>query len=119
MCPTRTATALALAAATLVMPGLASAGCSTTGTGARCVSAPVRASAPAVLSDASAPSLLVAVGDVLERGEHSILLNAAYYGLPSVADGWVYMRIGPDLYRVDWRSQEVLERVTERAAANF
>jgi hypothetical protein len=29
------------------------------------------------------------------------------------------MRIGGDAYRVDWRSHEVLERVTERAAANF
>lgn len=110
--------ALALAAATLVLPGPASAGCSTAGTGARCVSVPVRA----VAAGSSGPSTatpLVAVGDVLERGKHSILLNADYYGLPPVADGWVYMRVGPDLFRVDWGSQEVLERVTERAAANF
>ena len=56
---------------------------------------------------------------MLERGAHSILLNADHYGLPPVSDGWVYVRVERDLFRVDWGSQQVLERVTDRAAANF
>lgn len=117
MTPPRQAAALALAAATLLAPAPALAACSTAGTGAGCVSVPVGAGG--VLSSASAPSPAVGVGDVLERGAYSILLNADYYGLPPVSDGWVYMRVGSDLFRVDWRSQQVLERVTDRAAANF
>jgi hypothetical protein len=29
------------------------------------------------------------------------------------------MRIGQDAFRVDWQTHQVLERVTEKAAANF
>lgn len=115
------AAALALAAVTLLVPAApvpAWAGCSTASTGAGCVSVPARASQGS-LSSASAPTPAVAVGDVLPRGEYSILLNANYYGLPAVTDGWVYMRVEQDVFRVDWRSQQVLERVTDRAAANF
>ncbi len=71
------------------------------------------------LSSASAPSPSAAVGDVLPRGAYSLILNAEYYGLPPVADGWVYMRVGSDAFRVDWHSHQVLERVTDQAAANF
>jgi hypothetical protein len=71
------------------------------------------------LSSASEPTPLVQVGDVLPRGEYSLILNADYYGLPPVAEGWVYMRVGLDAFRVDWSSHEVLERVTSEAAANF
>ncbi|WP_342075504.1 hypothetical protein [Yoonia sp. SS1-5] len=61
----------------------------------------------------------VAVGDILERGEYSMLMNARYYGLPAVSDGWVYMRIEEDIYRVDWRTHRVLERVTDQASRNW
>jgi hypothetical protein len=71
------------------------------------------------LSSTSAPTPLVAVGDVLPRGEYSIILDAAYYGLPPVSDGWVYMRVEQDAYRVDWKTHQVLARVTDQAAANF
>lgn len=118
MTPLRQAAALALAAATLFAPAPTLAGCSTSGSGARCVIAPAGAG-PGVMSSASAPTRSVAVGDVLERGAYSILLNADYYGLPPVSDGWVYMRVARDVFRVDWGSQQVLERVTDRAAANF
>ena len=62
---------------------------------------------------------LVGVGELLPRGEYSIILNAEYYGLPPVSDGWVYMRVGGDAYRVDWQTHQVLERVTDEVAANF
>jgi hypothetical protein len=71
------------------------------------------------MSSASTPSSLVGVGEVVPRGEYSVILNGDYYGLPPVSDGWVYMRIGPDAFRVDWQTHQVLERVTEKAAANF
>ncbi len=116
MTPLRQAAALALAAATLLVPGISLAGCSTADTGARCVSVPERDGA---MSSASTPTPAVDVGDVLERGAYSILLNADYYGLPPVSDGWVYMRVERDVFRVDWQSQQVLERVTDQAAANF
>lgn len=61
----------------------------------------------------------VEIGDVLERGKYSMLMNARYYGLPTVSEGWVYMRIEDDIYRVDWRSHTVLERVTHQASRNW
>ena len=48
-----------------------------------------------------------------------MLMNAPYYGLPRVSDGWVYMRIEDEIYRVDWRSHTVLERVTHLASRNW
>lgn len=119
--------ALALAAASLFVPALASAECSTAGTAARCIvvlpseAAPQRAEPVALetMSNASVPSPLVQVGEVVPRGRYSLILNADYYGLPAVSDGWVYMRIGQDAFRVDWATGQVLERVTDSAAANF
>ncbi|WP_341366302.1 hypothetical protein [Yoonia sp. BS5-3] len=61
----------------------------------------------------------VEVGEILDRGEYSMLMNATYYGLPRVSDGWVYMQIEEEIYRVDWRSHEVLERVTHLASRNW
>jgi hypothetical protein len=61
----------------------------------------------------------VAIGDVLERGQYSMLMNARYYGLPTVSDGWIYMQIEDEIYRVDWRSHRVLERVTHKASRNW
>ncbi len=126
MTPRPLATALALMATTSLLPEFGWANCRTESTGARCIrvldAAPEQtfATEPAgAMSSGSAPSGLVDVGDVLPRGEFSIILNADYYGLPPVSDGWVYMRVGGDAYRVDWRTHEVLERVTERTAANF
>lgn len=125
MAPRFRSAALALAATISLVPLAASAACSTADSGARCIRAqpegvdldvPAR---PATMSSASAPTTLVGVGEVVPRGEYSIILNADYYGLPPVSDGWVYMRIGQDAYRVDWQSHQVLERVTEQAAANF
>lgn len=114
-----------LAAASLALGtgGTAAAQCATATTGAGCVTV------PAALRSPEAPGLagqqagdaapLVEIGDRIERGRFSMLLNAGYYGLPPVRDGWVYMRIGQDVYRVDWRTHEVLERVTHQTASNF
>lgn len=111
----------ALVAALSLGPVAASAGCLTAGTGAGCVEArePSGSILQAALTGGSATTPAVRAGAVLERGRYSIVLNADYYGLPPVQDGWVYMRVDRDVFRVDWRSHEVLERVTDRAAANF
>ena len=121
--------ALALAAIPALFAKSAAAACSTARTGATCIrvidsvpsAVPSRPShvVEAAMSSASAASSAVGVGEVLPRGEYSLILNADYYGLPPVSDGWVYMRIGQDAYRVDWQTHEVLERVTENVAANF
>ena len=115
------AAALALAAASFFVPALAQAECRTADAGARCIRLvdPQARPAEAAMSNASATTPLVGVGDVLPRGEYSVIMNAGYYGLPPVSDGWVYMRVGPEAYRVDWHTHQVLERVTEKAASNF
>ncbi|TNC73362.1 hypothetical protein [Rubellimicrobium roseum] len=124
MAPRLPVAAFALAATAFLCPIAAEAQCRTASTGARCVrvldvpARPMDVSNVAMTS-ASTATPLTRVGDVLPRGEYSIILNADYYGLPPVSDGWVYMRVGSDAFRVDWRTHEVLERVTDRAAANF
>lgn len=126
MTPRIKAGALALSAAVALFPAFATAECSTASAGAYCVRVVEPSAQPLLeqvqsvaMTNASAPSPLVDVGAVLPRGEFSIIINAEYYGLPAVSDGWVYMRVGRDAYRVDWRTHQVLERVTERTAANF
>jgi hypothetical protein len=123
------AAAFALAASSTLFADAALA-CATARTGATCVrvldslavavpSRPDHVERVAASSSSSAASPSVQVGDILQRGDYSLILNADYYGLPAVSDGWVYMRVGHDAYRVDWQTHQVLERVTERAAANF
>ena len=92
------------------LPTLGHAQCRIAVAGTNCVAI------PQPLTPAPGP---VEVGEVLERGQYSMLMNARYYGLPTVSDGWVYMRIEEDIYRVDWRSHEVLERVTHLASRNW
>ena len=60
----------------------------------------------------------VNVGDILPRGEFNMLMNARYYGLPRAQDGWVYFRVEEDIVRVQMRTMEVLEIVTNDAARN-
>jgi hypothetical protein len=107
---------LALLLCLAALPAAAQETCRTASTGAACILVPQAARTVAL---AEAPETMIREGDVLERGRYSILMNADYYGLPPVADGWVYMRVGSDVYRVDWTSHAVLERVTDRTAANF
>lgn len=119
------AAALALAAIPVLLPAVAAAECSTAEAGARCIRVLAPQARPldlvqnVAMTSASTASPLVGVGEVLPRGKYSIILNAEYYGLSPVSDGWVYMRVGSDAYRVDWQTHQVLERVTDDVAANF
>lgn len=99
-----------LALAACQLPTLAQAQCRMAVAGAACVVVPQseRTSKPPV-----------EIGQVLERGQYSMLMNARYYGLPDVSDGWVYMRIEREIYRVDWRTHRVLEKVTDQANRNW
>ncbi|MEJ8560815.1 hypothetical protein QTO30_05950 [Yoonia sp. GPGPB17] len=92
------------------LPAIAHAQCRIAVAGTNCVTI------PQPLTPAPGP---VEIGAVLERGQYSMLMNARYYGLPTVSDGWVYFRIEDDIYRVDWRSHKVLERVTHLASRNW
>ena len=105
--------AAALVLSLVLVPASASAQCRMAVAGANCVTVPQSARTYVPPPDP------VEIGDVLERGEYSMLMNARYYGLPSVSDGWVYMRIEDEIYRVDWRSHEVLEKVTDQANRNW
>lgn len=99
---------VALAAA--LMPASADAQCRIAVAGTACVAMPQ--------SSGPRPGP-VNIGEVVERGEYSMLMNARYYGLPSARDGWIYMRIEEEIYRVDYRTHEVLERVTHKASRNW
>ncbi|PJI92068.1 hypothetical protein BC777_0912 [Yoonia maricola] len=92
------------------LPTVAQAQCRIAVAGTNCVAI------PQPLTPAPGP---VEIGEILERGRYSMLMNARYYGLPTVSNGWVYFRIEDEIYRVDWRSHEVLERVTDQASRNW
>ena len=101
---------ISLAIITLTLPAFGHAQCRMAIAGTSCVSI------PQPLTPKPGP---VEIGETLARGEYSMIMNARYYGLPTVSDGWVYMRIEDEIYRVDWRSHEVLERVTDQASRNW
>lgn len=89
--------------------------CSTSNTRAGCHTPPRSATPPAV-GLGPAP---IEIGEVLPRGEYTMVLNAQWYGLPRPKDGWVYFRIENDVYRVDFDSRKVLERATRQANQNW
>ena len=90
--------------------------CLTANTGAGCAVARIIKVAPPRQQLGPPP---VEIGDILPRGKYSMVMNARWYGLPDAKDGWVYMRIEDDVYRVDFVTLEVLERVTAQAGANW
>ncbi len=61
----------------------------------------------------------VEIGSILPKGAFSMLMNATWYGLPPAKDGWVYFRVEDDVYRVDFETREVLERVTSEVGRNW
>lgn len=92
-------------------------------TGAACVTAgpplPERESAILRLKANQPRGATLTPGTVLPRNQYNILLLADYYGLPAVKDGWVYMEVDRQVYRVDFRTYRVLEMVTDQTAANW
>lgn len=60
----------------------------------------------------------VSIGDILPP-DYMMLMNTAYYGLPPVGNGWRYYRVERDVFRVDNKTREVLERVTDRTNRAF
>ncbi|WP_342071223.1 hypothetical protein [Yoonia algicola] len=101
---------ISIAALVATLPAVGHAQCRIAVAGTSCVAI------PQPMTPQPGP---VEVGDTLERGAHSMIMNARYYGLPTVSDGWVYFRIEDEIYRVDWRSHRVLERVTDQASRNW
>lgn len=99
----------------ILLAGTADAQCLMAAAG-KCVSVP-RAERPTSVHDRRPDP--VEVGDMLDRAEHAVLNDREYYGLPPVRDGWVYVRIEHELYRVDWDSFEVLAKVTHHANDNW
>ncbi len=97
--------------------------CRLSTSGSKCVlagpPAPERQSAINRLRDAQARGAPIRPGTILPRNQYNILLLADYYGLPGVKDGWVYMEVERNVYRVDFRTYKVLELVTDQTAANW
>ena len=97
--------------------------CRLTTSGSKCVVAgpplPERQSAIVRLRDAQQRGAPIAPGTILPRNKYNILLLADYYGLPAVQDGWVYIEVERNVYRVDFRTYRVLEMVTDQTAANW
>lgn len=58
-------------------------------------------------------------GTVLPRGKYNVLLLSSYYGLPPVSDGWVYMEVDRNIYRVDFRTYTIIDMVTDQTASNW
>jgi len=100
------------------VPTLVSAQCLTAKTGAGCTTARVIVAPPSAQAPELGPGP-VEVGEILPRGEYSMLMNATWYGLPPAKDGWVYFRVEDDVYRVDFQTREVLERATAEAGRNW
>lgn len=92
-------------------------------TGANCVKAgpplPDRESAIVRLKSGQQRGEALAPGTILPRNQYNVLLLADYYGLPAVQDGWVYIEVERNVYRVDFRTYRVLEMVTDQTAANW
>ena len=97
----------------LLMAFPADAQCRLATTGAACVTVPNR---EAYEYPDPGP---VEIGATLPRDTWPTIWETEHYGLPRPTDTWVYMRVEDDLYRVDWRTMEVLERVTHRMRRNF
>ena len=97
----------------LLMAGPVEAQCRLATTGAACVTVPDR---EAFEYPDPGP---VEIGATLPRDTWPTIWETEYYGLPRVAERWNYIRVEDDLYRVDWRTMEVLERVTHRMRRPF
>ena len=61
----------------------------------------------------------VEIGATLPRDTWPTIWETEHYGLPRPDGRWTYVRVEDDLYRVDWQTMEVLERVTHRMRRTF
>ena len=113
-------TALAVALAPALATSPAEAACRIQLNGAKCVEARQVSASRTDFRFEMAPRSAAPVheGDVLPD-DYMVLTNTSYYGLPPVRDGWLYYKVGDDIFRVDHGSRKVLERVTHMANAAF
>ena len=61
---------------------------------------------------APTPNPVLAPGDTLPDNANMVI-GTDYHGLPAAQDGWVYFRVGEDIYRADLSTRQVLQRITE------
>ncbi|NKB27218.1 MAG: hypothetical protein GKR99_06540 [Rhodobacteraceae bacterium] len=107
----------------LCLLGTPAQACLTAGSGAKCataaesrfgIGAGALSSGGAKFQKAPERVYPVQIGDTLPD-TYYILMNTRRYGLPPPKDGWMYFRVEREVYRVDSRTREVLERVTDQA----
>ena len=58
-------------------------------------------------------------GDVLPRGQYSMLMNSAYFGLPPAPEGTLYFQVDLKVLLVDRNSYEIIQDVSRDVAATF
>jgi len=91
--------------------------CTTAGTGAKCVSVGDGLRSGGAGHWQRAPIITtpppLEVGAYLDGSDFNALVGTAYLGLPPARDGWVYVRHDDRIYRVDFRTREVLALVRE------
>lgn len=113
---------MAIGVLAVLAPAAAEA-CRLNTSGSKCVlagpPAPERQSAIIRLRESQERGAPIPPGTILPRNKYNILLLADYYGLPAVEDGWVYVAVERNVYRVDFRTFRVLELVTDQTAANW
>lgn len=119
---TRYWTPLAAVLLSVIVPATADA-CRLNVGGSKCVvagpPAPEYKSRIARLRDLQYRGEPVPRGTILPRNQYNVLLLSEYYGLPPVEDGWVYLEVERNVYRVDFRTYQVLEMVTDQTTANW
>ncbi|SEN66204.1 hypothetical protein [Palleronia pelagia] len=91
--------------------------CTTAGTGAKCVTVDEGLRGGGAGHWQRAPIITtpppLAVGVRLDGRDFNALVGTAYLGLPPARDGWVYVRLDDRIYRVDFRTREVLALVRD------
>ncbi|EKE45538.1 hypothetical protein OCGS_0628 [Oceaniovalibus guishaninsula JLT2003] len=97
-----------LLAALMASPPVPAAACATAATGAGCATPLSSGKAGKWLRVPPRPTAF-AVGDTLPTDRHMTVTGTEYLGLPPARDGWLYYRVGREIYRVDRRTGTVLE----------
>lgn len=77
--------------------------------GAKCLTAPVTASA----------TKEVGAGDRLEPGKFQMIVNSRFYGLPAADTGTFYVRVGNRALKVKRDTYEVVSDVTHLTNRSF
>lgn len=97
-----------------LLPGPLHAACGMDGPRKVCVPGDRPRLASTAAQFLSAPAL---AADTLEPGDHLpddalTVVGTDYLGLPPAKEGWAYFRVGPEIFRADFDTRRIIERVS-------